>query len=69
MPVCRDHTNFITVVLALFFNFSVTFVSGVQTFSHHMRAVFKPFLHSHTIQFALSGKACQLMNNATLLTT
>ena len=41
--VCLDQSNLVTVVLALFSNFSVTFVSGVQIFSHHMHAVFNSF--------------------------
>ena len=37
--ICLVYTNFVTVVLALFLNVSVTFVSRVQIIAYHMNAV------------------------------
>ena len=51
------YTNFVTVVLALFSNVSVTSISGVQIFPYDMHAVFNPFRPFTSIRFAFSGKA------------
>ena len=37
--ICLVYTNFVTAVLALFFNVSVTFVSRVQIIAYHVNAV------------------------------